>query len=151
MLHDLQEKERNKPRSALSDEMDPPLDNDDGADAPPIESIDALLQSMSNAQIAQMLAREGIDYHKITDRNQFLETARQVLESKLHADSASSTSKSYVVPIFVLAAAWTLLRLYSTGGLAFLYRLVMRGVLSDDASAIESGSSASGVDDFFDE
>lgn len=120
MLHELQEKERNR----TSEECEP-LD-EDPRDAS-VQSIDAILGSMTNAQIAKMLAREGIDYHKISDREQFLETARQVLAAKLSISAdAPRPEKSYFLPIFLMASAWTLLRLYSTGGLSFLYRLVER-------------------------
>lgn len=139
MLHDLQEKERSKANSSDGSE---PLNEDFDAS---VQSIDSLLKSMTNAQIAQMLAREGIDYNKITDRDQFLETARQVLETKLNS-STSPEKKSYFVPICLMAAAWAILRLYTTGGLSFVYRIFVRGFTGED---IESGSPLAGVDDLF--
>lgn len=142
MLHDLQEKERNK--ANRSDGSEPQNEDFDAS----VQSIDSILKSMTNAQIAQMLAREGIDYHKITDREQFLETARQVLETKLNAGTTSPEKKSYFVPICVMAAAWTILRLYSTGGLSFLYRILVKGVTGHE---LESGSPLTGVDDLFGE
>lgn len=141
MLHDLQEKERNKANG--SDGSEPQNEDFDAS----VQPIDSILKSMTNAQIAQMLAREGVDYHKITDRDQFLETARQVLETKLNT-STLPEKKSYFVPICLMAAAWTILRLYSTGGLSFLYRLAVKG-LTDDGG--ESGSPLTGVDDLFGE
>ncbi|EEY67998.1 uncharacterized protein PITG_18066 [Phytophthora infestans T30-4] len=103
MLHDLQEEERNKAA---------------------VTSVDSLLKSMSSTEIAQLLSREGIDYHKISDREQFLETARQVLLSKLN-DTKEPTKPSYARTIVLLAVAWTLLRLYTSGGLSVLGTKVM--------------------------
>ncbi|GMF16745.1 unnamed protein product [Phytophthora lilii] len=114
MLHDLQEEERNK-KSAPNGQQS------EAKPAPPsaVESVDSLLKSMSSTEIAQLLSREGVDYHKISDREQFLETARQVLLSKLD-DKKEPSKPSYAKTIVLLAVAWTLLRLYTSGGLSIL-------------------------------
>ncbi|TYZ65318.1 hypothetical protein PybrP1_004071 [[Pythium] brassicae (nom. inval.)] len=147
MLHELQEKERNKTSSATDGSESQTADPGDAS----VGSIDAILDSMSDTQIAQMLAREGIDYGKITDREHFLETARQVVASKLSATTDTPRSdKSYFLPIFVLAAAWTLLRLYTTGGLSFLYRVAVKTFSGGGAGEVDSDSTgASAVDELF--
>lgn len=125
MLHDLQEKERSKNKESES--------RSESADSS-VESVDSILKSMTNAQIASMLRREGIDYHKITDRDQFLETARQVLMSKL--DTRKTTpQRSYFLSVFLLATAWTLLRLYSTGVLSNITSHLWQATTENDAPA----------------
>lgn len=110
--------------------------------------MDSLLKSMSNTEIAQLLTREGIDYHKISDREQFLETARQVLLSKLD-DQKEPPKSSYARTIVLLAIAWTLLRLYTSGGLSILSRVVTNAVTGGaDTSGI---GQATKVMDIFDE
>lgn len=126
MLHQLQEDERVK-------EKNPNYQPPDRSDPKAIENstVDEVLQSMTNEQIAQMLRREGIDYQKIADREQFLETARQVLASKF--DSTGSTKKnSYFWSVFAFAMAWACMRLYSTGGLGILWRGSSRLLMGTD-------------------
>ncbi|GMF26270.1 unnamed protein product [Phytophthora fragariaefolia] len=123
---------------------------DNATDSPPsaVESVDSLLKSMSNTEIAQLLSREGIDYHKISDREQFLETARQVLLSKLD-DKKEPAKSSYTRTIVLLAVAWTLLRLYTSGGLSVLGRVVTNAIIG---SAANNGvGQATKVMDIFDE
>lgn len=134
MLHDLQEKERSKD---VTDSLP------ESADAS-VESVDSILKSMTNAQIATMLGREGIDYHKITDRDQFLETARQVLMAKLDTKK-KPPQRSYFLSVFLLATAWTLLRLYSTGVLSSITSHVWQATTGSEAQA----DNAQG-DDLFD-
>ncbi|KAF1315693.1 hypothetical protein FI667_g15887, partial [Globisporangium splendens] len=141
MLHDLQEQERNK--SSASGASVPPENTD-----PSVESIESILSSMTNAEIAQMLSREGIDYHKITDRDQFMETARQVLLDELNKTTDAPEKKSYFVTIFLMAAAWTILRLYTTGGLSFIYRVATSPI---DAVSTDDENVLTDVDDLFGE
>nr|KAE8947094.1 hypothetical protein PF009_g3292 [Phytophthora fragariae] len=144
MLHDLQEEERKKTSSS-------PDKQDNAKDAPPsaVDSVDSLLKSMSNTEIAQLLTREGIDYHKISDREQFLETARQVLLSKLD-DKKEPSKSSYARTIVLLAIAWTLLRLYTSGGLSVLGRVVTNAITGGHADSSGVGH-ATKVMDIFDE
>ncbi|KAF1775477.1 Peptidyl-prolyl cis-trans isomerase, FKBP-type [Phytophthora cactorum] len=129
MLHDLQEEERNKTSSGQQCES---------KQSPPsaVESVDSLLKSMSSTEIAQLLSREGIDYHKISDREQFLETARQVLLSKLD-DKKETAKPSYASTIVLLAVVWTLLRLYTSGGLSVLGRVAMNSITGADQSSVD--------------
>lgn len=88
---------------------------------------------MSNNELADLLRSAGIDYHTITDREQFYETARQVLLAKLDTAQrdgpASGTApKSYTRTVMLLACAWTLMRLYSSGGLGALGRLLLKAL-----------------------
>ncbi|KAG7395714.1 hypothetical protein PHYBOEH_003319 [Phytophthora boehmeriae] len=129
MLHDLQEEERNKKSSSPEKRAESTISSPNA-----VESVDSLLKSMSNAEIAQMLRCEGIDYHKITDREQFLETARQVLLSKLD-DKKEPPKPSYTRTIILLAVAWTLLRLYTSGGLSALTRIAMDTMSSGTKSS----------------
>lgn len=125
MLHDMQEEERNRPQGSVVGPCPSPPSTKASR-----RTVDELLKSMSNPEIAEMLRVEGVDYHKIEDREQFFETARQVLMSKLgeidrgtkktELASKSSTTRT----VMLLAAAWTLMRLYSTGGLSFIGRLL---------------------------
>lgn len=140
MLHDLQAQERNKPNASGDSGLPDSIDAS-------VQSIDSILSSMTNAQIAQMLSREGIDYHKNTDRDQFLETARQVLLSKLNTTDTPER-KSYFVTIFLMAAAWTLLRLYTTGGLSFIYRILANWF---NGGTVEDDTALTNVDDLFGE
>ncbi|KAF4029831.1 hypothetical protein GN244_ATG18428 [Phytophthora infestans] len=141
MLHDLQEEERNKASSSGK--------HSESTQSPPsaVTSVDSLLKSMSSTEIAQLLSREGIDYHKISDREQFLETARQVLLSKLN-DTKEPTKPSYARTIVLLAVAWTLLRLYTSGGLSVLGRVVMNAITGTTANNVDQGTK---VMDIFDE
>ncbi|KAG6623343.1 HSP90 co-chaperone CPR7/Cyclophilin [Phytophthora cinnamomi] len=143
MLHDLQEDERNK-KSSSSGKQDSAKDSSPSA----VDSVDSLLKSMTNTEIAQLLSREGIDYHKISDREEFLETARQVLLSKLD-DKKEPPKSSYARTIVLLAIAWTLLRLYTSGGLSILRRVVSNAITggSDNTDV----SQATKVMDIFDE
>lgn len=134
MLHDLQEKERSKD---ITDSLP------ESADAS-VESVDSILKSMTNAQIANMLGREGIDYHKITDRDQFIETARQVLMAKLDTKK-KPPQRSYFLSVFLLATAWTLLRLYSTGVLSSITSHLWQATTGSEAPA-DNGQG----DDLFD-
>lgn len=148
MLHELQEKEHNKTSGEKTDTSEIPNGDPDDAS---VGSIDSILNAMSNTQIAQMLAREGVDYHKITDREHFLETARQVLVVKLSTmTDAPRSEKSYFLPIVLMATAWTLLRLYSTGGLSFLYRASMK-IVSGGGDADSDTAATSAVDELFGE
>lgn len=119
MLHDLQKEERLK-RSL------PHEKHFKNKQSPPsaIESIDSLLKSMSTTEIAQLLEREGVDYHKISDRGQFLDMARQILLSTVNCRK-KSTKSSYARTIVLVAIAWTLLRLYTSGGLSILGQFTM--------------------------
>eukprot|EP00644_Phytophthora_capsici_P006027 jgi/Phyca11/4628/fgenesh1_pm.PHYCAscaffold_2_\ len=126
MLHDLQEEERNKTA---------------------VDSVDSLLKSMSNTEIAQLLSREGIDYHKISDREQFLETARHVLLSKLD-EQKGEEKPSYTRTIVLLAVAWTLLRLYTSGGLSVLGRIATSAFTGSPDTGVNQ---ATKVMDIFDE
>ncbi|DBA00357.1 TPA: hypothetical protein N0F65_000542 [Lagenidium giganteum] len=117
MLHDLQEEEHTKGKVSFGGNQS----SGGGAD---VQSVDSILKSMTNEQIGAMLTREGIDYHKITDREQFFETARQVLMAKLNEKQATPDKNTYFYTIVLIACAWTLLRLYTTGGLATLRRLL---------------------------
>ncbi|KAL3674023.1 hypothetical protein V7S43_001706 [Phytophthora oleae] len=142
MLHDLQEEERNKTSSSPATQTESKQSSPSAVD-----SVDSLLKSMSNTEIAQLLSREGIDYHKISDREQFLETAKHVLLSRLD-DQKEAEKPSYARTIVLLAVAWTLLRLYTSGGLSALSRI---------ATSAFTGSADTGVDqatkvmDIFDE
>ncbi|KAF1775484.1 Elongated TPR repeat-containing domain [Phytophthora cactorum] len=140
MLHDLQEEERNKTSSGQQCES---------KQSPPsaVESVDSLLKSMSSTEIAQLLSREGIDYHKISDREQFLETARQVLLSKLD-DKKETAKPSYASTIVLLAVVWTLLRLYTSGGLSVLGRVAMNSITGADQSSVDQTTK---VMDIFDD
>ncbi|TMW60864.1 hypothetical protein Poli38472_000906 [Pythium oligandrum] len=140
MLHQLQEDERRK--GTAKQEAGNGGVEDKQADDTAVES---LLKSMTNTQIAQMLSREGIDYHSITDRDQFLETARQVLASKL-TSSNKQESNRYFRTVCLFAVIWTLLRLYATGGLSVFYRLVKNAV--QGTSTIEAAA-AQDASDFF--
>lgn len=127
MLHDMQEEERTgRGRGAKADGCHSASQATSGDR----ESVEALLRSMSNAEITDLLRAEGIDYYKIGDREQFFETARQVLLSKLGSQgpktsASSSSSGSTTRSIMLLAAAWTLMRLYSTGGFTVIGRLLL--------------------------
>lgn len=145
MLHDLQEEERNKSNKSPTSEK-PPESKSSSPSA--VESVDSLLKSMSNTEIAQMLRCEGIDYHKISDREQFLETARQVLLSKLD-DKKEPPKSSYTRTIVLLAVAWTLLRLYTSGGLSVLTRVVTNAVTGNTETA--AVNQAADVMDIFDD
>ncbi|POM80528.1 Hypothetical protein PHPALM_1627 [Phytophthora palmivora] len=140
MLHDLQEEERRKTSSS-----EKPSEHKESPSSA-VESVDSLLKSMSSTEIAQMLSREGIDYHKITDREQFLETAKQVLLSKLD-DKKEPTKPSYTRTIVLLAIAWTLVRLYTSGGLSVLGRVTMNAITGNTES-VDQGMK---VMDIFDE
>ncbi|KAG7388060.1 hypothetical protein PHYPSEUDO_013179 [Phytophthora pseudosyringae] len=142
MLHDLQEEERNKASSTSPGKPNESKQSPPGA----VESVDSLLKSMSSTEIAQLLSREGIDYHKISDRDQFLETARQVLLSKL--DDKEPEKPSYARTIVLLAVAWTLLRLYTSGGLSALGRIAMSAITGTADSGVDQ---ATKVMDIFDE
>lgn len=144
MLHDMQEDERKGRRSSSQTDASPAsLSSRVGTSDR--ETVDAVLKSMSNAEIADLLRAEGIDHHEIGDREQFFETARQVLLSKLGArgsasspcSSSTTSSSSTTRTVMLLAAAWTLMRLYSTGGFAVIGRLLL-GV----ANATDSDLSA---------
>lgn len=123
MLHELQEQERNNgnKRSTTA-----------GSE---VESVDSILKTMTRSEITTMLTREGIDCHKISDREQLMATAREVLLSKVSkAQGPSEEKPSYFYSIFMIACVWTLLRLYSTGGLTTVGRLLqtlMTGSHSD--------------------
>ncbi|KAH7481805.1 hypothetical protein KRP22_011229 [Phytophthora ramorum] len=148
MLHDLQEEERNKSSSSPSGKQNGQANEANRSAPSAVESVDSLLKSMSSTEIAQLLRREGIDYHKISDREQFLETARQVLLAKLD-DKKESAKPSYARTIVLLAVAWTLLRLYTSGGLSVLGRILTNVITgSDDATTINQ---AAKVMDIFDE
>lgn len=101
---------------------------------------------MSNAQIAQLLAREGIDYHNITDRTQFLETARQVLIKKF-GDTSSKPTQSYFKTILICAILWTLIRMYSSGSLAVMGRLILKLISGPTATMVDQDDTT----DFFDD
>ncbi|KAK1948596.1 Peptidyl-prolyl cis-trans isomerase D [Phytophthora citrophthora] len=142
MLHDLQEEERNK--SSSSPETQPESKQSSPS---AVDSVDSLLKSMSNTEIAQLLSREGIDYHKISDREQFLETAKHVLLSKL--DKQKEAEKpSYARTIVFLAVAWTLLRLYTSGGLSALSRIATSALTGSPDTGVDQ---ATKVMDIFDE
>jgi hypothetical protein len=139
MLHDMQEEERTGRGHGSTADSSHPSSQITSGDR---ESVEAILRSMSNAEITDLLRAEGIDYHKIGDREQFFETARQVLLSKLgsrgsKASSSSSSSGSTTRSVMLLAAAWTLVRLYSTGGFTVIGRLLL-GM----TNATDSGLSA---------
>ncbi|KAG1699796.1 hypothetical protein DVH05_012689 [Phytophthora capsici] len=142
MLHDLQEEERNK-TSSPSDTQ--PKYKQSSLSA--VDSVDSLLKSMSNTEIAQLLSREGIDYHKISDREQFLETARHVLLSKLD-EQKGEEKPSYTRTIVLLAVAWTLLRLYTSGGLSVLGRIATSAFTGSPDTGVNQ---ATKVMDIFDE
>ncbi|KAF4321810.1 hypothetical protein BBO99_00004494 [Phytophthora kernoviae] len=144
MLHDLQEEERNKKSSSSEKRTE-------SRASPPnaVESVDSLLKSMSNAEITQMLRCEGIDYHKISDREQFLETARHVLLSKID-EKKEPPKPSYARTIILLAVAWTLLRLYTSGGLSVLTRIAMNAV-SGGTESNTAEQEAANVMDIFDD
>ncbi|RLN55068.1 hypothetical protein BBJ29_006420 [Phytophthora kernoviae] len=144
MLHDLQEEERNKKSSSSEKQTE-------SRASPPnaVESVDSLLKSMSNAEITQMLRCEGIDYHKISDREQFLETARHVLLSKID-EKKEPPKPSYARTIILLAVAWTLLRLYTSGGLSVLTRIAMNAV-SGGTESNTAEQEAANVMDIFDD
>jgi hypothetical protein len=144
MLHDLQEEERNKTSNPTGMRS---ASKQSGSPASAVESVESLLKSMSNTEIAQLLSREGIDYHKISDREQFLETARHVLLAKLD-DKKQPDKPSYARTIMLLAVAWTLLRLYTSGGLSVLGRVAMSALTG---SADASVDQATAVLDIFDE
>ncbi|OWZ12904.1 hypothetical protein PHMEG_00013855 [Phytophthora megakarya] len=143
MLQDLQEEERNKTSSSGQ-----PQESKQSSPSA-VESVDSLLKSMSSTEIAQMLSREGIDYHKITDREQFLETAKQVLLSKLD-DKKEPPKPSYARTIVLLAITWTLLRLYTSGHLSVLGRVTINAITGSSTDNNNVGQ-ATKVMDIFDE
>ncbi|GLD91949.1 hypothetical protein PINS_up000482 [Pythium insidiosum] len=102
---------------------------------------------MTNEQIASMLSREGIDYHSITDREQFMETARHVLASKMKVSKKSDNT--YFKTVCVFAILWTILRLYWTGGLSFLARTAS-SIMTGDAQALPPAPADDAADFFGD-
>jgi hypothetical protein len=120
-----------------------------GSDTTASESVDAVLKSMTSEEITRMLRREGIDFQKITDREQLLDMARQVLISRV-GQPQTPPKKSYFWNVFMFATAWTLLRMYSSGGLSSLAR-ELTNALFGNSDAFVPTTTPRDTDDFFDE
>ncbi|KAL8010608.1 putative tetratricopeptide-like helical domain superfamily [Plasmopara halstedii] len=120
MLHDLQEEERHK--RSFSDLRFETAQKPSSS----VESVESILESMTSTEISLLLKREGIDYGKITDREHFIETARQVFQAKLN--KRKPTKSSHTRTIIFVAIAWTLLRLYTSGGLSLFSQITMNAI-----------------------